>query len=128
MKRVLSKRAIDKEQLRLSELAETVYQHYTRSLNVNIAFLKVNVNEKDKQALLNDTLFIRRVNLFTVEMQEELIEDLISLKGTLNEGLKFQVITRLGKMIYPEKFKENVDDGPEIPITPDRIILMGSDE
>lgn len=128
MKRVLNKRAIEKEKLRLSELAEIVYQHYTRSLNVNIAFLKSNINEKDKQSLLNDTLFIRRVNLHTVEMQEELIEDLINLKGTLNENLKFQVVTRLGKMIYPEKFKENVEDGTEIPITPDRIVLMGSDE
>jgi len=128
MKRKQSQKAIDKERLRLSELAEIVYQHYTRSLNVNIAFMKVNVNEKDKQTLLNDTLFIRRVNLHTVEMQEELIADLITLKGTLNEGLRFQVITRLGKMLYPEKFRENPDDGPEIPITPDRIILMGSDE
>jgi len=53
---------------------------------------------------------------------------LIDLKTTQNEGLKFQVITKLGKMIYPEKFKENTEDGPEIPITPDRIILMGSEE
>jgi len=118
----------NKERLRLSELAEVVYQNYTRSLNVNIAFLKANVSERDKQILLNDTLFVRRVNLYIAEMQEGLIEDLLDLKTTQNEGLKFQVITKLGKMLYPEKFRENADDGPEIPITPDRIILMGSDE
>ncbi len=128
MKQKPNKRTIEKEKLRLSELVETVYQHFTRSLNVNIAFMKVGVDEKDKQTLLNDTLFIRRINLYTVEIQEELIQDLRELKGTLNEGLKFQVITRLGKMIYPEKFKENVEGEETIPITPDRIILKGSDE
>lgn len=128
MKKGLSKKAIEKERYRLSELAEVVYQNYTRSLNVNIAFLKANVNEKDKQLLLNDSLFVRRVNLHIAEMQEGLIEDLIDLKTTQNEGLKFQVITKLGKMIYPEKFKENIDNETEIPITPDRIILMGSSE
>ena len=128
MKKQSVKNITQKERRRLSELAEQVYQHYTRSLNVNIAFMKVNVNEKDKQSLLNNTLFIRRVNLFQIEMQEELIKDLIDLKGTLNENLKFQVVTRLGKMVYPEKFRENVEGEPDIPITPDRIILMGSEE
>jgi len=128
MKRKAIRKMTNKERLRLSELAEVVYQNYTRSLNVNIAFLKANVSERDKQILLNDTLFVRRVNLYIAEMQEGLIEDLLDLKTTQNEGLKFQVITKLGKMLYPEKFRENADDGPEIPITPDRIILMGSDE
>ena len=128
MKKVLSKKAIEKERYRLSELAEVVYQNCTRSLNVNIAFLKANLNEEEKQALLNNSLFIRRINLCLIDQQESLITDLLDLKSSQNETIKLQVIMKLGKMLYSSKFNESDEAEKSLPITPDRIVLMGSED
>jgi len=123
-KEVINKRIVKK----INELAEITYQHYTRSLDLNVAFIKADLTEKEKQLLMDNALFIKRINLFTADFKEDLINDLRDLKSSENEAIKLQVLTRIGKMIYPEKFNDNDSKERVMPITPDRIILTGSDE
>ena len=107
-----------KEERRIVELAEVVYQNYTRGLDLDIAFLKADTSEEDQQTLLDDTVFTRRINLFKAEKKEELIEGLYELKSSENEGIKLQVLMKLGKIIYRTKFKDGDSNDRDV-ISPD---------
>ena len=108
------------------ELAEMVYQYYTKCIDLDIAFLKADASEDEQRRLLEDVVFVRRVNLYKAEKKEELITGLFDLKDSLNEGIKLQVLMKLGKIIYPTKFKDGNIDEKET-ISPDRVILVGDE-
>lgn len=106
------------------EKKELVYQAYIKSLDMDIAFLKVGLSKDDKERVLNDICFNRRVEIFDAEYQESLITDLNSLRKTaFNEGVKLRALEALGEMFYKKRFKDKANIQNQN--VPDTIILEG---
>ena len=106
------------------EKKELVYQAYTKSLDMDIAFLKIGLSKDDKEKVLNDTCFNRRIEIFDAEYQESLITGLNTLrKSAENEGVKLRALEALGEMFYKKRFKDKVNVQNQN--VPDTIIMEG---
>jgi len=106
------------------EKKELVYQAYTKSLDIDIAFLKIGLSEDDKEKVLNDICFNRRIEIFDAEYQESLITGLNTLRKTAeNEGVRLRALEALGEMFYKKRFKDKVNVQNQN--VPDTIIMEG---
>jgi len=109
------------------EKKELVYQAYTKSLDMDIAFLKIGLSEDDKEKVLNDICFNRRIEIFDAEYQENLITDLNNLRKTgfdeKGAGIKLHALEVLGEMFYKKRFRDKVNVQNQN--VPDTIIMEG---
>jgi len=110
--------------MNFSEKKELIFRAYEKSRDIEIAFLKVGLSERDEKRILSDKVFNQRINISDAEYQEGLIDDLETLRSSaLNDGIRFGAIKLLGEMNYSKRFKEKA-----ITVNhnvPDTIILEG---
>ena len=105
------------------EKKELVYQAYIKSLDMDIALLKIGLSKDDNEKVLNDICFNRRIEIFDAEYQESLISGLNGLRHAENEGVRLRALEALGEMFYKKRFKDKSNIQNQN--VPDTIILEG---
>lgn len=108
----------------LDEKIELIYDSYTRSLDYEIACLRADLTDEEREQVDQNEFLHLRMRLWDAEIQEELITNLRNLAKSDNENIKLKATLDLGKMIYKKRFdsKKGYDDGIE---RPSKIVLEG---
>jgi hypothetical protein len=112
----------------IEEKMELVFSTYTDSLDLDIAFLKHAISRDEQKEMLNDSSFMRRIEIYDCMFQEELIVDLRNLAKTANsDAVRLSSIKELGQIFYKKKFNEKKNDN-FTGLVPDKVVLAGADE
>ena len=108
------------------EKIELIYAAYDRTLDFEIACLRAELTETEKEKVEKHEGLKLRILLIDAEVREELITNLRDLAKSNNEGIRYRATMSLGQMVYKRRFDSNnteLDDKQR----PDSIELIGVD-
>ncbi len=96
--------------MKLHEKIEVLFDSYTRTLDMEISYLRAGLSEEECELVEADEILKIRIALYDAEIREQLIQNMRDLSQSGNESIKLNATTELGKMIYKERFNNDRDD------------------
>lgn len=90
------------------EKAETVFEIYKRTLDFDMACVRLDLSTEDIKELKADRNFMLRLAIFDSEEQEKLIQNMRNLTRSKNESIALSATVKLGAMIYKKRFVPEV--------------------
>ena len=112
--------------MNFDEKVELIYAAYERTLDFEIACLRAELTEKEKEKVEKHEGLKLRMQLFDAEIREDLISNMMELSKSENEAIKYRATMSLGQMIYKRRF-DSKDDDIDNSKRPNKIELVGID-
>lgn len=106
------------------EIKEKIYNSYCMSLDLDIALLKEDLTDVEKQEIIEDEQFNIRLRLEKASIKEQIIQSLMHLGfNSINDSVRLSALNKLGELLYKEKFKgtNNTEDHKK----PIKVVLEG---
>lgn len=95
-------------------IKEKIYQSFEKTLDLDLAYKKLNVSEEDRKLLNEDKAFQARLAYAEATKKEELLSELFKISTTAkNEGVRLNALMEIMKTHYTERFGKDkfIDDG-----------------
>jgi len=95
-----------------AETAETVYDIYTRTLDLDMVCTRLKLSDVEVAKLKADKDFMLRIAIFESREQERLIQNMRELSQSSNESIKLSATVKLGTMLYEKRFRPPIVTNP----------------
>ena len=107
------------------EKVELIYDSYMRTLDYEIACLRAQLSEKEREKADQHEGLQLRMKLFDAEVDEELISNMRDLTKSRTESIRLSATIKLGQMVYSKRFGKNDNDEDNNKPRPTTINLIG---
>ena len=95
------------------ERAELVLQAFEVCYDLDVAFARAGATDDERVAIEADALFHRRVKLAEYAIREWIIKGVKDVaEGAENDGVRLSALTKLGELLYAEKFRPQSVQAP----------------
>lgn len=115
--------------LDIAEYKELIISSYERTLDLDTAIFKLQLNEDQVQEIMSDEEFLFRIRMIDISIQEDVVGKLRMFANSPNEATAFKATMELGKIYYKKKF----ETGSKLTLPTDgssniKVILTRGDE
>ena len=114
---------MDSTERNIEEVAELVVMEYSKSFDLDIAMMKVEVSKEEKEVLLKDVDFMYRIEYEDAVIREDIIKTMVNnMRHDQKNSQKAAV--DLGNILYKSKFSKKDEEVKGV--VPDTINLVGA--
>lgn len=117
----------------LAEKKEIITASYMKSFDKDSAYLIGELTDEEKEILDKDKQYQDFLRLLLIQRQNEIMDRLYRLTGSVDEGIARSSLNDYGRIVYPERFGKDLKDSK--PIVPpqsgdviNNFIVMTQDE